>query len=415
MEKFTQFINDHFAPKFAKFGANPYVQGLRDGMISTTPFTIVGSLFIIIQQFPSETWLNFIAPYSAMLGVPNMMTIGIIALYVSFSVGFNIGKYLKQDGLSVGLLSLLGFMMLQVNYEDFSLTTAYFGSKGIFPAIIIAFFVATVVNVFQTKGITIKFPDGVPPAVSKAFASLYPAVFITVVLFIVSVVLQIQIQEIVIKIFSPLLFGLNTLPGILVYMFIAQLLWTSGIHGMSIVNTVGTPVFLAYITANAEAAVAGAPIPYITATGFIPFFVSLGGTGATLALAILMYRSKDEGYKTLGKMVLPAGVFNINEPVVFGFPIVLNPTIMIPFIIVPLVNATMAYGLMYFNIIGRPIANVPWIMPGPIGAYLATGGDIKASIFFVFALFVSMAIYYPFFKASEANNAKLAAQEAINE
>lgn len=401
MNKLTTFIEEKFAPLFSKLAGNPYVNGLKDGMVATAPFTIIGSLFIIIQQFPVKAWLEFISPYSAMFAVPNMMTIGIIALYVSFSVGYNMGKSFNVDPLFSGLLSLLGFMMLQINPEDYSMVTSYFGSKGIFPAIMVAIFAVKTLEFFEKRGWVIKFPEGVPSAVSKSFAALYPAMFITFILFIVSVVLKLQIQEMIIMLFSPLVFALNTLPGILVYMLCAQLLWASGIHGMSVMNAVGTPIFLSYITANSEAALAGQPIPYITATGFIQFFISIGGTGATLALVLSMIRSKEEGFKTLGKLALPAGIFNINEPIIFGFPIVLNPTMMIPFIIVPLLNATMSYGLMYFNIIGRPIANVPWIMPGPIGAYLSTGGDWVAAVWVCVELAIATAIYYPFFKVSE--------------
>lgn len=405
MKKFMRIVETKFAPFFGKLNQNAYIMGLRDGMIATIPFTIIGSLFIIIQQFPVAAWLEFIAPYSAMLAVPNTMTMGIIALYTSFSIGYHMGKAFKQDPMTCGLIAFVGFMMIQVD-DTYALTTKYFGSKGIFPAIIIAIFAVKVIELFTKKGLYIKFPKGVPVAVSKAFASLIPAFVIIVSLFVVRCVIGIEIQEVIIGIFSPLVFALNTLPGILIFMLVSQTLWCAGIHGMSIVNAVGSPIFLTYIAANAEAYLAGDKIPYITANGFISNFVSLGGAGATLALVLLMCNSKEKSYRTLGRLALPAGMFNINEPVIFGMPIVMNPVMMIPFIAVDMILITGTYALMHFGIIGLPVANVPWVMPPVFGAYLVTGGNIPAAIWSAIGLVIAMAVYYPFFKIAEKQRFK---------
>lgn len=400
MKKFMEFMETKLAPVFSRLGSNPYIVGVKDGMVATVPFTIFGSLFIIIQQFPNDNWLTLIEPYKAMLGVPNSMTMGIIALYVAFAVGYNLAKAFKQDRLMGGILSFVGFMMLQVDAE-FVLSTKYFGSKGIFTAIIVAIFAVKVLQLFVEKNWIIRFPDGVPEAVSKSFSALIPGSVVLTILWILSSVCGINIPDLVTQMFSPLVFALNTLPGILVYMVVSQLLWCVGIHGQSILNAVGTPIFTTFITANSEAYLAGEAIPYITATGFIPWFVSLGGAGATLGLVILMSRSKEKSFSTLGKLALPAGIFNINEPVTFGFPIVMNPVMMIPFVLVDVILVVATYFLMYFQIIGRPVALVPWIMPPVIGAYLSTGGNIPAAIWAFVGLMISIVIYYPFFKIAE--------------
>ena len=400
MKKFMDFMEMKVAPIFAKLGANPYIVGVKDGMVATVPFTIFGSLFIIIQQFPNDAWLKFIEPYKAMLGVPNTMTMGIIALYVAFSVGYNLAKEFKQDRLMGGILSFIGFMMLQIDSE-FAMSTTYFGSKGIFTAIVVAIFAVKILELFVRKNWIIRFPEGVPEAVSKSFSALIPGAVALTILWTLSCVFGLNIPELVTQLFSPLVFALNTLPGILVYMVVSQLLWCVGIHGQSILNAVGVPIFTTFITANSEAYLAGNPIPYITATGFIPWFVSLGGAGATLGLVLLMTRSKEKSFSTLGKLALPAGIFNINEPVTFGFPIVMNPVMMIPFVLVDVVLVIGTYFLMFFNIIGRPVALVPWIMQPVIGAYLSTGGNIPAAVWAFCGLLISIAIYYPFFKIAE--------------
>lgn len=409
MKNFMKFMEEKVAPVFGKLATNPYLKGVRDGMIATVPFTIIGSIFIIISQFPNKTWLEFVEPYKAMLNVPNAMTIGIIALIVAFSVGASLAKEFKLDAVTGGTMSLVGFMILQVD-ADFQLTTKYFGSKGIFTALVVAIFVVKILQVFTEHNWVIRFPEGVPPAVSKSFSALIPSIVALSILFILRCVCGIEIPELIIKIFSPLVFALNSYPGILVYMVVSQLLWCVGIHGQSVLNTVGTPIFLTYITANNEAFLAGEPIPYITATGFIPWFISLGGAGATLSLVVIMCFSKEKSLRTLGRLALPAGIFEINEPIIFGLPIVMNPVMMIPFVLVDVVLLTGSYFLMYFNIIGRCVVQVPWIMPPVIGAYLATGANIPAAIWAVCCLFISGAIYYPFIKMVERE--RLAKQNA---
>lgn len=400
MNKFMTFMEEKVAPVFMKVATNPYLCGIKDGMIATVPFTIFGSLFIIISQFPSDAWAKIVEPYKAMLNAPNAMTIGIIALYVAFAVGYNLAKQFKQDALMGGIISFIGFMMLQVN-EEYAMATTYFGSKGIFTALLVAIFCVKVLQIFTENNWVIRFPDGVPPAVSKSFSALIPSVFALTILFIIRCVFKIEVPALIIKLFSPLVFALNSLPGILVYMVVSQLLWCVGIHGQSVLNAVGTPIFTTFITANTEAYLAGEPIPYITATGFIPWFVSLGGAGATLSLVIIMTFSKEKSLKTLGTLALPAGIFEINEPITFGLPIVMNPVMMIPFVLVDAVLVIATYFLMFFNIIGRPVITVPWIMPPVIGAYLATGGNIPAAIWSVCGIIISGLIYYPFIKMVE--------------
>lgn len=400
MNKFMAFMEQKVAPVFAKLAQNPYLMGVKDGMIATVPFTIFGSLFIIVAQLPIDAWQKFVEPYKTMLNVPNQMTIGIIALFVAFSVGYNLAKAFKQDPLMGGMISFIGFMILQID-EEYAMSTAYFGSKGIFTALVVSIFCVKILQLFVEHNWVIRFPEGVPPAVSKSFSALIPSVVSLSILFILRCVLGIQIPELVTQLFSPLVFALNSWPGIFVYMLVSQLLWCVGIHGQSVLNAVGTPIFTAFLAANTEAFLAGQPIPYITALGFIPWFVSIGGAGATLALVVIMFFSKEKSLKTLGRLALPAGIFEINEPITFGLPIVMNPVMMIPFVIVPPILVTGTYILMFFNIIARPVVQVPWIMPPVIGSYLATAGNIPAVIWSICGILIAGAIYYPFIKIVE--------------
>ncbi|MBN8248355.1 MAG: PTS sugar transporter subunit IIC, partial [Verrucomicrobia bacterium] len=203
------------------------------------------------------------------------------------------------------------------------------------------------------------------------------------------------------KVFSPLVFALNTLPGILVYAFLVALLWSVGINGDNTLDAIVAPIFLQYLAENAAAAAQGQPLPNITALGFFTSFVNVGGTGATLALALVMLRSKEPGFRKVSRLSLPTQIFGINEPIFFGFPIVLNPIFMAPYVLNALILTTGSYLLMEWGLIRRPFVSVPWTTPPIIGHYLVSGGDWRAAVWGVASIGIAMAVYYPFARAAE--------------
>ena len=231
-------------------------------------------------------------------------------------------------------------------------------------------------HLFQKRNLVIHFPDTVPPLVSKSFMSLIPALAVLTLVWIVRVILGLDVNQILMNCFSLFVFALNTLPGFLVFMFIRSMLWSVGIHGGAVL-AVADPFFLTMFGANAAAYAAGTLPPYITASGFT-MFVFLGGGGATLPLVMMMIRSKEKGFSTLGKLCLPASLFEINEPVVFGVPLVMNPYMMSPYTLTPLTLSAGTYLLMMLNIIGRPVDNIPWTIPPIFSHYFVTGGNIPA-------------------------------------
>ena len=410
MKKIFELIEKYLVPTLTRIGEEKHLKGIRNGLMLTIPFIIVGSAFMIVRSFPVAAWKELIAPFSSKLLVPISVTFDMLSIIAAIGVGYNLAKQYKMEPITGALISMVSFLATQVN-EEYKLSTANFGASGIFTAILAAIVSIEIYKYFVKKNLVIKLPDNVPPAIANSFMSLTPAAVSLVLFWFVRVVLGFDISAFLTMIFSPLVFGLNTLPGILIYMLLMCLLWTVGIHGDSIVGSISAPIFIQYIGANAEAFVAGNPIPYITAKGFVSFFVNVGGTGATLALVLLMLWSKDKTYKQMGKISFPSAIFNINEPVIFGFPIVLNPIMMIPFIVVPLILATCSYLLMYFNIIGRPVVLVPWTMPIVLSNFLATGGDWRAAVWGAVAVLISAVCYLPFFRIAEKQQEKLESQE----
>ncbi len=400
MDKFMDFLQNKLIPPLTKIGNLRYLLAVRNGLVVTLPAIIAGSIFLIIGNIPIQAWLDFIKPYEDMINVAVSASFGIISLLAAIGIGYELSKSYSLDAISGGALALMAFIITQFN-NKFVLDTSSFDSSGLFTAIISAILATEIYRFFVKRNIVIRLPEGVPPAVSNSFISLIPAITVLFLFWLVRVPIGFDISAFIEHIFSPLLFALNSLPGILIYTLLVSLLWCAGVHGDMTLEGVADPIFIQFLTANALAYAHGDPLPYITASGFSSLFVNVGGTGATLTLVLLMLRSRSKTYKELGKVAFPGACFEINEPVIFGFPIIMNPLMMIPFIVVPLILATLSYILMSVGIVGQPVTMVPWTMPPIIGPLMATGWDWKAGVWSAIEIIIALFIYFPFFKMAE--------------
>lgn len=401
MNKILNFVETKLAPPLNKMASQHHLSAVKNGMIVTVPLTIIGSIFLLIPNIPIAAIKNFFEPYANMITTVNTVTIGSVGLVGAASVAYYFAlEYtdIKIDPLITAFVSVVAFLLATLT-DEFTIDTGLFGTRGLFTGILVALLTGTITHFFQKKNLVIRFPDTVPPLVSKSFMSLIPAFVVLTLVWIIRVVLGINVNQVLMDCFSPFIFALNTLPGFLVFMFIRSMLWSVGIHGGAVL-AVADSFFLTMFGENVAAFAAGTLPPYITASGFT-MFVFLGGGGATLPLVLMMIRSKEKGFSTLGKLCLPASLFEINEPVVFGVPLVMNPYMMIPYTLSTLTLSAGTYLLMLFNIIGRPVANIPWTIPPLFSHYLVTGGNIPAVIWGIAELFIAGAIYYPFFKAME--------------
>jgi PTS system cellobiose-specific IIC component len=275
------------------------------------------------------------------------------------------------------------------------------GSKGLFTAILVALVVVRVQKLFADANLVIRLPERVPQVVQQSFLSLVPFSVLVLGVWLIRHGLGFDLNGAVQAAFSPLVFALNTLPGILAYAFIVAGLWSIGINGDNAVDAVVAPIFLQYLAENVTAMSAGRPLPYITAYGFFTTFVNVGGTGATIALALILTRSRHPGFRTVSRLSLPSQVFQINEPIFFGLPMVLNPVFMVPYVLNALLLTAGTYVLMSWGLVSRPFVNVPWTTPPIIGHYLVTGGDWRAALWGAAALVIAAAVYYPFARLAE--------------
>ena len=406
----VNFIENKFVPILIKIGENKILVSIRNGITLTLPFTITGSLFLILANLPFKGWTEFLGPFADKLSAPVGVTFGAIGLISALGISYNLGKQYKIDAISCSVITMVVFLLAQLN-SDYALNVDNLGAAGLFSAIILSIITVHIVHFFISRNIVIKLPEGVPPAVSRSFASLIPAMVSITLVWFVRIILNFDINHFFTWLLSPFVFGLGTLPGMLILIFLISILWCCGIHGDNVLSGITSPIFLKYIAENTQAYINHQPVPHITADGFYIVFMCLGGTGATLGLVISMLRSKSTLYKSVGKLSLPSAVFCINEPVIFGFPVVFNPIMMIPFTITPMILCTLTYALMYFDIIGRPVFQIPWTMPPIFAAYFVTGGNIPAVIWSFCTILISVLVFLPFFKIAEKKQLEKESQE----
>jgi PTS system cellobiose-specific IIC component len=394
-------LRQYVVPSLTALSENTCLSAVRAGMVAIVPLTIIGGLFMVVSFLPVHGWDKFVAPHLPWLQIPVTATFGLLAVFVCFAIGHDYGKRLNQEAIVSASMATLIFLMIQLKTEDQSLSMDGLGSKGLFAAILIALITVRVQKWFTDRNLVVKLPPSVPPIVYESFLSLSPMLFLVVSFWLLRFVVGLDINHLLQVAFSPLIFALNSLPGILVYALLLTLLWSMGINGDNTLDAVVAPVFLQYLAANVDAASRGQPLPYVTALGFFTSFVNVGGTGATIGLALVLWRSREPGYRKISRLSLPTQIFGINEPIFFGMPIVLNPIFMIPYIMNALILTTGSYLLMDWGMIQKPFVAVPWTTPPIIGHYLVSGGDWRAAVWGVVSIGIAMLIYYPFAKAAE--------------
>jgi PTS system cellobiose-specific IIC component len=422
MDGINRFLEEKLMPVAGKIGQQRHLQAIRDGIVMTIPLVIIGSLFLILAYLPIPGYDPFMkgifgANWQNNILYPVDATFDLLAIFVAFGVSYRLGERYKLDPLATAAVTIAGFMLVTPFNIVFTPTSShqtfnvagipldFMGSKGMFVAIIVALLSTEIYRFIVNKNIIIKMPDGVPPAVAKSFASLIPGFASIMVMWIIRLVLQVtpfqDMQNIVGEILGkPLSMLGGSLIGAIIAVIVAQLLWVTGIHGQALVWGIMAPVWLSLMDENRIAFQAGHALPHIVNQQFMDIFYSIGGSGTTLGLALLLFfRSKSKQMKQLGKLAIAPGLFNINEPITFGMPMIMNPIMMIPFILVPVVIVTVSYFAMSLGLVAKPAGIlVPWTTPAPIGGFLATGGKISGAILQLFNVLLSAVLYYPFFR-----------------
>ncbi|MGM0217944.1 PTS system, cellobiose-specific IIC component [Enterococcus sp. AZ126] len=419
MKKFTEFIEEHLAGPMAKLANQCHLRAIRDGIIATLPLIIIGSFFLIIAfpPLPADWGITeFLTSNAATILMPYRMTMYIMTLYATFGIGASLSKTYNLDVISGGILSTIAFLLtfVPVNIPvealdaagtaGFVLPMANLGGGGMFVGIITSILAVEIYRITDKSKFKITMPDQVPPAVARSFETLTPTLIVILGISTLTYFIGFDWHSTVSKVVSPLVSAADSLPSMLLLIFLVTFFWSFGIHGVSIVGSLARPLWLQLLDGNTAAMAAGKELPNIAAEPFYQWFIWIGGSGCTIGLALLLaFSTKSQFASKLGKATLAPAIFNINEPLIFGTPIVLNPILIIPFILTPMVTGTIAWFATQFGLVNRVIFTAPWTLPGPIGAYLATGGDWRAAVLNILLIIISVFIYYPFVKIYDNN------------
>lgn len=411
MDKFIKFMEEKFVPIANKVSSNRYLKSISSGSMALLGVIMLGSIFTVIASFSWQPYQDFLVSsnISVILNYVPDFTIDLLALYMAFSVAYNGCEVfeIKKHALNTGLISLISFLLLTpintsavegASFLDFD----FLGAKGVFVALIVGLVTVKIMKFFVEKNFTIKMPNGVPTMVTNSFTSLIPAVVIVMLFSLVKFGFsltdyQTANQFIYSLLQQPLSALTGSLPTFLILILVAQVLWFFGIHGSMTVLPILFPIFLGYLAENTAAVEAGKVAPNIINFGLYDL-ACLGGCGATIGLVIVMFFfSKSKRYKAFSKIVLPCGIFGVNEPVVFGMPLMLNVMMLIPFLITPIVIVVIGYVLINVGIITPTIGvlgagSLPPLFHGIVQ------GSLSFGIYEIFATLISMGIYYPFFR-----------------
>jgi len=401
MNRVMSFMESKIMPPLFKMASNKYLLAIRDAFTSTLAIVLIGSMFLLIGNFPNESWATFIAPYAQMLSIPNTLTLGLIALYMSFAIGYALANAVKLQPLVNGVATVAIFLiMINPLTDDGAISLAYLGSQGIFCAILAGITTVFLNYQFTKRGLLIKMPESVPPIISAAFEMLISLSIIVVLVWVIRIVLGVNIPELISLLISPLAVAADSPFAAMLESLVSRTLWFAGIHGGSIIAFNGGalyPFALANIEANAAAVAAGTAIPYIITPSFESFYQDSSVSAFAICI-ITAFICKSSHLKEIGKLATVPAVFGVTEPLWFGLPVVLNPIMLIPFLFVNTFNLVTTWCLMYFNIIGRTYVTLHWALPGFLGSYLSSGGNILNLIWWILLMIINCAIYYPFIK-----------------
>lgn len=408
-KKKTSVLNDRIIPIAIKISNLKFVSAIRDGFGTILPLIIAGSIFLIIINFPvllhfdgtlvkifGSTWADKLS--YAVNGTFNLM-----GLTSAITIAYFYAKNLSLDPIGPAIANLAAYVVAIPLTKAGNLPMSELGSLGLFIAIVSSFVSVRIFKLMKDHHIEIKMPDSVPPAVTRSFSSMFPTIVIVLVMLVIRLLVEYfnlgSINSIIQKILGvPLMKASGGYLGGLAYVLTVHLLWSVGIHGGNVANSVMQPIFLAQLDQNRRAFLAHTALPNIITDSFW-VFVHIGGSGLLLALALLMlWKSKSAQNKKLSKLAIVPTIFSVNEPIMFGLPVIMNPIMLIPYVMSVVAALTIAYFSMKFGLV--PKTNgimVHWTTPIFISGYLVTG-SIRGVLLQLVNLLVATGIYFPFFK-----------------
>lgn len=402
-------MSDFMLKLAQKITENKYIQALMGGMMAVMPITLGVAAIAVLSSLPFDGWQYFLQNTAGLHGHMNDLlaaTSTLTALYISFSIAYHFGKNEGANGLTTGILSVASFIVLmpQVIHANGEIIEGlgrnFLGSEGIFIAMINALFIGKLYTWLMSKNLKLKLPEGVPPMVAESLSPTFVSIILFTILLAIRVLIGLTPHGNIFALFNETIgrvvvnFGATPWAAVAVFTLIT-FGWFFGIHPSAMMS-VYLPVMMTAGVANTEAFLAGQPLPYVHFTAMLGV-IAVGGTGGTLGLSFLMLRAKSAHYKAIGKVSVIPGIFNINEPFLFGIPLMLNPLFFVPMIANVIVGGIVVTIFYYMGAYGsmNPTVAMPWIMPAPIGAFFVGGWSMALAILVV--IVAQGLLYLPFF------------------
>lgn len=411
MNKLIELIEKR-KPFFEKISRNIYLRAIRDGFIAGMPVILFSSIFILIAYVPNAWGFHWSKDIETFLMTPYSYSMGILAFFVGGTTAKALTDSMNRDlpatnqinFLSTMLASMVGFLLMAAEpAKEGGFLTAFMGTKGLLTAFIAAFVTVNVYKVCVKNNVTIRMPEEVPPNISQVFKDLIPFTVSVVLLYglelIVKATLDVTVAESIGTLIAPLFSAADGYLGITLIFGAYAFFWFVGIHGPSIVEPAIAAITYANIDTNLHLIQAGQHADKVITSGTQMFIVTMGGTGATLIVPFLfMWICKSERNRAIGRASVVPTFFGVNEPILFGAPIVLNPIFFIPFIFAPIANVWIFKFFVDTLNMNSFSTNLPWVTPGPLGIVLGTNFQVLSFILAGLLIVVDTIIYYPFVK-----------------
>lgn len=396
----------------ARFQANIYLDSISKGLMGTLPITMIGSIALLLAVLPIQAWKDFItaigvAPY---LLAASTLTTSCLSIYASFLIGYRLAHHLQVDEIPGGLISLFAFF-IATPLTDGALTMSYMGAQGLFTALIASLLATRLyAALMKCDKLKIKMPPSVPGMIATTFSTMIPAILVGLIFIGIAVVFSYTpwgsfAEMIYSLVATPLMNVGGNIWSLVAIVLVQMILWFFGIHGSLVVGTVINAVYMPMALENMELYAAGTPageLPHILGNTFYALYAGIGGAGGTLSLLIVMFLfAKAKQNKELAKLAGIPGIFVINEPIVFGYPLILNPVMAIPFILTPIVQLLIPYFVTAIGLI-PPLTGVqvPFGLPVIVNGFMA--GGWTAALMQIIDIAVGCLLWFPFFKISDA-------------
>jgi PTS system lactose-specific IIC component len=410
MNKLIEFI-EKGKPFFEKISRNPYLRAIRDGFIAAMPVILFSSIFLLVAFVPNIfgfTWSDeavaaIMKPYGYTMGIVAVLVAGTTAKSLTDAFNRQLPKTNQINFISTMIASISGFLLLASDGIEGGFANGYMGTKGLLTAFLAAFITVNIYKVCVKNNVTIRMPEEVPPNVSQAFKDVIPYALSIFVLYGIDLVtrqfLGTNVAEAILKLFEPLFTAADGYVGITIIFGAYALFWFVGIHGPSIVEPAIAAITYANIETNFQLLQAGQHADKILTSGTQMFIVTMGGTGATLVVPFMfMWLTKSKRNKAIGRASVVPTFFGVNEPILFGAPLVLNPVFFVPFILAPIANVWIFKFFVDTLKMNSFSVNLPWTTPGPLGIVMGTNFAPLAFVLAVLLVVVDVLIYYPFLK-----------------